>query len=306
MRAPAESSLLWSQMRLEVPAELRDGPFTVSEARRIGFKWRSLQANTWRRLSRGQYAWTQIPDDTELQLKAAQRRLPSQFAFSGRTAAWILGLDLSPCDPIEAIVPRNISVRCRTGMRVRRASLAEGDVIQRRGFRLTNTLRTLTDLGSDRDLVESVVALDLALHAGLIGMEALKSHIEKSSGAKGVRRLRRAVSLADSRSESPMETRLRVQLVCARLPAPEVQVELHDKTGRFLGRADLYYSDVKLVVEFDGQNHKDRIAADLRRQNALLNAGYHVLRFTAADLHVKGSVAAQVRSARNLLRQRAR
>jgi very-short-patch-repair endonuclease len=293
-------------MRLAVPAELRDGPFTVPEARNLGFKWRSLQASGWRRLSRGQYAWTQIPDDAELRLKAAQQRLPSPFAFSGRTAAWILGLDLSPCDPIEAIVPRNISVRCRAGMRVRRAALHEGDVIQRRGFRLTNILRTVTDLGSGRDLIESVVAIDLALNAGLIGMDTLNNHIEKSRGAKGIRRLRRAVALADSRSESPMETRLRVQLVCARLPAPELQVELHDKMGRFLGRADLYYSDVKLVVEFDGQNHKDRIAADLRRQNALLNAGYHVLRFTASDLHVKGSVAAQVRHARDLLRQRAR
>ena len=278
----------------------------VLEARDVGFKWRSLQTNRWRRLSRGQYSWTAIPDDTELRLKAAQQRLPSGFAFSGRTAGWILGLDMSPCDPIEATVQRGISVRSRAGMKVRRAALPEGDVIQRRGFPLTNPLRTVTDLGSGRDLVESVVAIDLALHAGLIGTGALDSHVEKHAGAKGIRRLRRAVRLADSRSESPMETRLRMQLVLARLPAPELQVELHDRSGRFLGRADLYYSDVGLVVEFDGQSHRDRLAADLRRQNALLNAGYHVLRFTAADLHVRGSVAAQVRKARDLLRRRAR
>jgi very-short-patch-repair endonuclease len=306
MRESAWSSLVWSNMRFAVPAGLRDGPFTVPQARNLGFTWRSLQANGWRRLSRGQYSSTQIPDDAELRLKAAQQRLPTPFAFSGRTAAWILGLDLSPCDPIEAIVPRNLSVRSRAGIRVRRTSLPEGGVIRRRGFPLTNALRTVTDLGSGRDLIESVVAIDMALHAGLIGIGALNTHIERSAGAKGIRRLRRAVRLADSRSESPMETRLRVQLVCARLPAPELQVGLHDKTGRFLGRADLYYSDVRLVVEFDGQNHKDRIAADLRRQNSLLNAGYHVLRFTAADIHIKGSVAAQVHRARDLLRQRAR
>lgn len=293
-------------MRWAGPAELRTGPFTVPEARNLGLTWRSLQTKTWQRLSRGQYASNQIPHDMELRLKAGQQRLPRQFAFSGRTAAWILGLDLLPCDPIEATVPRGIAVRSRAGMKVRRAALVEGDVIQRRGFRLTNPLRTVTDLGSGRDLVESVVAIDLALHAGLIDMDSLNRHIEKSGGAKGIRRLRRAVGLADSRSESPMESRLRVQLVCARLPAPELQVELHDRTGRFLGRADLYYPDVRLVVEFDGQNHKDRIAADLRRQNALLNAGYHVLRFTAADLHVGGLAAAQVRRARDLLRRRAR
>jgi very-short-patch-repair endonuclease len=167
-------------------------------------------------------------------------------------------------------------------------------------------MRTVTDLGSGRDLTESVVAVDMALHAGLIDMEALNSYVDKSARTKGIRRLRRAVGLADSRSESPMETRLRVQLLRARLPAPELQVDLHDRTGRFLGRADLYYSDVGLVVEFDGQNHKDRIPADLRRQNALLNAGYHVLRFTTGDLQVPGLVASQVRRARDLLRRRVR
>jgi very-short-patch-repair endonuclease len=293
-------------MRWAVPAELRAGPFTVPQARNLGFTWRSLQSNGWRRLSRGQYAWTQIPDDIELWLRAAQQRLPGLSAFSGRTAAWILGLDLSPCDPIEATVPRGISVRSRAGLKVRRAALPEGDVIQRRSFRLTSPVRTVTDLGSGRDLIESVVAIDLALHAGLVDLRVLNTHIDKSAGAKGIRRLRRAVDLADARSESPMETRLRVQLARSRLPAPELQVELHDATGQFLGRADLYYSDVRLIIEFDGQRHKDRMAADLRRQNALLNAGYHVLRFTAADLHVRGLVAAQVRRARELLTRRAR
>ncbi|HUE67101.1 MAG TPA: DUF559 domain-containing protein [Candidatus Acidoferrum sp.] len=186
-------------------------------------------------------------------------------------------------------------------MKIRRAVLVDGDVIQRRGFRLTNPVRTVTDLGSGRDLTESVVTIDMALHAGLIDVRVLNGHIEQSAGVKGIRRLRRAAGLADSRSESPMETRLRVQLMNARLSAPELQVDLHDSTGRFLGRADLYYSDVRLVVEFDGQNHKDRIPADLRRQNALLNAGYHILRFTAGDLQVRGLVAGQVRRARQML-----
>jgi hypothetical protein len=44
-----------------------------------------------------------------------------------------------------------------------------------------------------------------------------------------------------------------------------------------------------------------RLVADLRRQNALVNAGYHLLRFTVADLRVPGSVVAQVRRARTVL-----
>lgn len=293
-------------MAYEVPDELRAGPFTVADARCHGLTWSRLQTESWRRLSRGQYAWTPIPYDVELKLRAAQKRLPPESAFSGPTAAWLLGLDMSPCDPIEVTLPSNATVHGRAGVKVRRSPLPESDVLERRGFRFTNGLRTATDLGSRKNLAESVVALDMVMHAGLVRSGVLTHRIELNRGAKGIRRLRRAMGLADARAESPMETRLRLELVLARLPTPDVQVDLLDDAGRFVGRADLYYPDVRLVIEFDGQNHKDRIVADARRQNSLVNAGYHILRFTAGDLNARGSVASQVRRAREVHRRRSR
>jgi very-short-patch-repair endonuclease len=168
---------------------------------------------------------------------------------------------------------------------------------------VTTRLRTVCDLGSGRDLIESVVALDMALHAGLADVPSLALWVESHFGAKGVKRLRRAVSLADPRAESPMETRLRLELIRARLPAPLVQAELYDDAGMFLARVDLFYADVRLVIEFDGQNHKDRLSADLKRQNALVNAGYHILRFTAVDLAKRGAAGAAVQHARARLRR---
>jgi very-short-patch-repair endonuclease len=95
-----------------------------------------------------------------------------------------------------------------------------------------------------------------------------------------------------------METRLRMALIRAKLPRPSVQAKLRDAAGNFVGRADLYYPDRRLVIEYDGENHRDRLVADLRRQNTLVNAGYHLLRFTIADMRTPGAVAAQVRLAR--------
>ena len=46
--------------------------------------------------------------------------------------------------------------------------------------------------------------------------------------------------------------------------------------GRFI--ADLFASEVNLVVEADGLYHSGRTAADERRDRALVRAGYHVLR----------------------------
>lgn len=290
---------------MSIPGELKADPFTVVEARGAGLTWESLQTTAWRRISRGQYVWTGLRHDVELVLRAVDKRLPETAAFSGRTAAWIHGLDVLPCEPIEVTVPRDLPVRSRAGVRLRRSSLPDTDLTVHRGFRVTTPLRTACDLGSRADIVEATVALDMALHAGMVDMRALNRYVDASAGTKGIKRLRRAVGLAEPRSESPMETRLRLELIKGRLPAPEAQVDLYDDSGRFLARADLYYRDVRLVIEFDGQNHKERLVPDLKRQNALVNAGYKILRFTVADLRTQGAVALQVRQTRARLLRKA-
>jgi very-short-patch-repair endonuclease len=106
------------------------------------------------------------------------------------------------------------------------------------------------------------------------------------------------VDLAEPKAESAMESRLRMLLVLARLPRPEVQVSVHDDQGRFLGRPDLLYPRQRLAIEFDGGNHRDRLVDDNRRQNGLVGAGYRLLRFTSADVYGKpAEVASQVRHA---------
>lgn len=243
-------------MRSAIPIELTRGAFRVSEAYRAGFRWDDLQTKCWARLSRGQYAWSGIPRDTTLTLRAVAQRMPGSYAFSGPTAAWLLGLDVPPCQPIEVTVGREVSIRSRAGVRLRRPFLPESDVVTRRGFRTTSAFRTACDPGSQRDLVESVVALDMALHAGLVVAADLAIHVSANAGAKGIKRLRRAVQAAEPKAESPMETRLRMQLVKARLPSPCVQAELHDSSGNFLGRADLYYRDHRLVIEYEVRTTK--------------------------------------------------
>ena len=89
-------------------------------------------------------------------------------------------------------------------------------------------------------------------------------------------------------------------MVQAGLPHPEVQTDLRDVEGRFVGRADLYYPESRLVIEYDGSNHRERLVEDNRRQNLLINAGFRILRFTAADVvNEPDIVAARVGSALN-------
>ena len=116
--------------------------------------------------------------------------------------------------------------------------------------------------------------------------------------ARGVRRLRRAIAFAETATERPMETRLRMLLVLHGLPRPQVQVSLYDESGSFLGRPDLYYEHKRLAIEYDGASHRDSLTADDRRQNRLVDAGYRLLRFRASDLvATPAAVVALVRRA---------
>src|SRR5919108_1285186 len=162
------------------------------------------------------------------QLAGARRRLPAVGGFSGMSSMWLHGLEVEPCDPIEATSP----VECkRVGINVRRAQLPEQDVVVRRGMRTTTVPRTLADLCIRLDVVEAVVVADMALHARLTTVAELESWAEAHPGRRGVKRLRRVIAFAEPASESPMETRLRMLLVLRRLPRPAAQVPIHDAAG---------------------------------------------------------------------------
>jgi very-short-patch-repair endonuclease len=268
----------------------------VAEAIGVGVTRDQLRGAGYCRLGSGLYRWVGLEDSPQLMLTAVARRLPDGAAFSGRTALWLHGLDPMLSAPIEVTIPEPTGSSRRAGASVRRASLTVEEIVPRRGLPTTSGLRTVVDLGGRNPLTEGVVAADLVLHAGLITMAELRSYVAEHSRAKGIARLRRVVDLAEPKTESAMETRLRMLLVLAGLPRPEIQVSINDDHGHFLGRPDLLYRDRRLAIEYDGGNHRDRLVDDNRRQNGFVGAGYRLLRFTAPDVYGSpDSVAMQVR-----------
>lgn len=290
--------------RHHLPAELLRGPFTVDDARRAGLERWHLETSIWRRLGQGSYVWAGLEPSPLHRIQAARRRLPNGAVFGGLTAAWLHGLDVSPCDPIDVIIPTDAGVSARAGMRVRRSTLPRKDVATARGFPVTSVVRTVADACSRVALVEGGVIVDAALHARKVELREMNRWAADNSQRHGIRPLRRALELAEPLSESPMETRLRLILVLAGLPRPQAQVSITDRWGRFIGRPDLYYESHRLGIEYDGGIHRDRLMHDNRRQNALLNAGIRLLRFSAAD--VLGDPALIVGQVRAMLAGRPR
>ena len=89
-----------------------------------------------------------------------------------------------------------------------------------------------------------------------------------------------------------MESRIRVAIVFDGLPVPVLQ---HPVGPFFL---DLAYPSIRLAIEYDGDAHRgqERARRDLDRQAYLTDAGWKVLRFTAAQVMLRPAwVAARVR-----------
>lgn len=273
-------------------------PFSRGEAAAHGVTRGQLRTEAYRRLGAGLYRWVRLPESPELLLTAVAKRLPPGAAFSGWTAAWLHGIDAAPCSPVEVTIPEPVGGSRRSGARVLRYRLRADEIVWRRSLPTTSALRTLVDLGGRDPLTEAVVALDLILHAGLATIAEAREYVESHPGVKGVARLRRALSYAEPNAESAMESRLRMLLVLARLPRPDVQVSIHDEQGRFIGRPDLLYGKQRVAIEYDGGNHRERLVEDNRRQNRLVGAGFRLLRFTAADIYGRPEgVVIQVREA---------
>lgn len=158
-----------------------------------------------------------------------------------------------------------------------------------RGLNTTTPLRTVSDLCRRLTGADSLALVDEALRLRLVDRVAL---------AEATSPLLRALGPLAEPAESPMESRLRWLMLRAGLSRPQVQPRLHDADGRFVARADLYYPAARLVIEYDGGNHRDRLHEDDRRQNLLIGSGFSVLRFTADDVYNRpDTVVAQVRSA---------
>lgn len=279
-----------------VPAALNGRPFSLDEARALGLTPSALRGKSYERVGSRLYALKGVSGDKFGVIQAFARVLPGSAVFIGRTAAWLHGLDLEPTNRVQVALPPPSRLESRAGLEIHHMDVGD-EVVRLHGVTATSLDRTLLDLCVLQSPVEALVALDMAVVARLTDKDALRCYATQVIGHRGVARLK---SLADhaAPAESPMETRLRWLLIAAGLPPPEVQAELRNDEGGIIGRADLYYPSARLIIEFDGRNHQDRLVSDLRRQNALHHAGYKILRFTSADVYGRpDTVVALVRAA---------
>lgn len=151
------------------------------------------------------------------------------------------------------------------------------------GLRCASVPETLLGCARWLSLIDLVVLLDCVLHRG----EASTSEIEAVIKPRrpGAKALKRGLSWADHRAESPYESLLRLlHVMCGISVVP--QSELHDANGTFVARLDLHVAGTNAAHEYDGVEHEElpRRVQDRRRDRAIESAGHVRRGYTSGDV----------------------
>lgn len=282
---------------------LPPSPFTRDEARAAGisrYDWELLREGHFvRQVIFGVYVDAALPDSLDLRIAAVAKKLPPDVVVSRRTSAWACGVDV--LDPHgHPIVPR---VETTTRERMRRPKhrlahshagddLLDSDIVERGGILLTSPVRTACDLGRFLPRGQALAAIDALLHAGLVTKDELWAEVHRYRRRRGVRQLEEMISLAEPACESGGESRLRLRIVDAGFPRPQVQLSVCDATGRERYRIDLGYEALLIGLEYDGEAYHgpEQAEHDRERREWLADHKWLIAAFRRLDVFGPGRV----------------
>jgi len=174
------------------------------------------------------------------------------------------------------------------------APLPATDVCEIEGQRATTLARTVLDLLRTLTMEQSVPIGDAALRLGL-SLEDLAEVAGRCICWRGMLRARRAMNFLDPRSESPGESYSRVVLHRIGVPAPTPQYEVWEREV-LVGRVDFCWEEFRTLGEFDGrekygrllrpgQTAADAVFEEKRREDALRDLGWQIVRWIWQDLY---------------------
>jgi hypothetical protein len=255
-----------------------------------------VREGIYRRVVRNAYVLGDEPDSPELRVAALRRVIPEHAILSHWTALWVLGLNVLPrdrqkVDLIDLTTRRGLRLAQRPGVRTHSALVSDEDLCEVNGLLVVSAARAFVDVARCDGVVEGVACGDAALRAGATTVERIEDALERAGGLRWVSRAREALVHLDPRSESLMESRLRIDFVLAGGPRMAAQVDLYDEDGVHRGRPDLYLRGV--AIEYDGRAERldrERFGSDRVRANHLADLEVEVRRYSA-DLYYKTSPA---------------
>lgn len=287
--------------RKPLPPQLRAAAFTVGQGRSLGLGQSRLRGPDLQRPFRGVRigigaSAPEAPSPEQvLRIRCAAPALvvPAGAVFSHLTAARLWPLPLTwprAVEPIHLSVQRPARPPRRKGVAGHVVSDPLMTVVRRGGLRLVDASTLWCQLAGQLSLPDLVAVGDALTLVPVfaptwaqrpwVTLDQLTRRVQLFRG-RGTANAATALTHVRPGAESRQESILRLALLEAGLPEPEVNVDICDARGRFLGRGDLVYRRWKVIVEYDGDQHRTdtrQFDRDVLRLEGFAFGGWTVVR----------------------------
>ena len=259
-------------------------PFLTRQFERAGRPRWELQNKAYRQLVTGVWVLEQHVD-LDCMYRAALLLHPPWAFVSRLSAAALLGLPVPSHPFVHITVRQEKERRFRPQIKVHVTSRRRR-IILVRGMRVSDPCETFIDCAGSLSFVDLVILGDaLCRKYKVEPSELRKACADTDAYYAGLARA--AAAFVRSGVDSPMETRLRLLIVLAGLPEPEVNIVRRREDGSWRRRYDLCYERIKLIVEYDGRQHAEDASqwkADIARREEFDDEGYRVIVVTAEGI----------------------
>ncbi|MEE9097224.1 hypothetical protein [Pseudarthrobacter phenanthrenivorans] len=279
-----------------LPEELRGRPFTLIDASVAG-----VSARRWRHGSLTYCGRGIRMEGTTTALPLSVRVRPfievnERCAASHVTAAALHSLPQrrqdEAFDVYHLIRPEGAAHLDRPHVVVHRMKLYEDEVTTVDGLPVTTPARTWLDMAELLSVDEIVAMGDSCVRVPRPRLEGrdmplcslwdLQRMVEKHRGKRGIRKAKEALELIRAGSDSAQETLLRLAIVRAGLPEPELNVPIIADDGSRHHEPDLSYRKYRIGIEYEGEHHGDasQIARDIDRSERYAALGWTEVRIS--------------------------
>ena len=218
-------------------------------------------------------------------------------AFSHSTAALLFGAPLphaaADIRPLHVLSPD--VTRARTVDTIGHRSASAFPIALRYGLpvvtapdmwiQVAGMLRR-EDLAAVGDYLVTGRRFGHASEGPLCDLGDLVAAVHRNTGRRGLRAARWAVDLIRVGAASRPESLLRLLIVAAGLPEPEIGPAVAVARGTIVLHPDLAYPDLRIAIEYEGSGHRnaDRWERDIERRELFEDAGWRVIRVTKQGL----------------------
>jgi hypothetical protein len=208
----------------------------------------------------------------------------------GLTALRLYGCAAAETSTVHVITPYIRWSRCHDELRVHQGRVAADSVLTVDGLPVVAPDLAVSDVLCTAPRRLALACADQAVarqppREQARFVEQIADRLGNRPDRRGTRRAYGLLELVDGAAESPPESSMRLLVVDAGFPVPEVQYEIRGMDGSAVWRLDLAWPEVRVALEYDGfAAHADRGQRDAARDEDLARRGWRVVHATAADL----------------------